>query len=330
MASETGLPGRFDVAVEGLLLDLEGGVHLGLREQSALGGGGDRASGGSEERRGYAGAEEGADRSFHDRHTAALRACEQAQRRGWGAIRWETGMVRTMSEDATPQPKHQGLIVVIDGPAGAGKSTVARRVAGALKLPVLDTGAIYRTVALAGDRAGVGWGDGEGLAALAATMPLGFVAATVAISGRQEVWLGEEEVTDAIRTPHISDGASRVSSLPPVREALLGLQRKLGKSGCVGEGRDLGTVVFPDADHKFFLTASTPVRAQRRHRELLARGGDVPSEAQVLAAMQERDARDSGREVAPLARAEDAREVDSTGATIDEVVAQILQHVDGS
>lgn len=237
-------------------------------------------------------------------------------------------MVRPMSEDRTPPSPHQGLIVVIDGPAGAGKSTVARRVAGALALPVLDTGAIYRAVALAGERSGVTWEDGERLAEVASTMPLRFVAASAAASGRQEVWLGDEEVTDAIRTPHISDGASRVSSLPPVRAALLDLQRKLGRQGCVGEGRDLGTVVFPSADHKFFLTASTAVRARRRHLELQARGGEVPTEAEVLAAMEERDARDSGRSVAPLTRAEDAHEVDSSDASIDEVVAQILERVD--
>ncbi len=328
MTTKTGLSRRLDVAVEGLLLQVEGGIHLGLREEPTLGRWGDRTSGGAEEGGAHARAEEGANRSFHDRHTAALWGCEQAQRRSGEVIRLETGMVRSMSEDATPPSKHHGLIVVIDGPAGAGKSTVARRVAQALELPVLDTGAIYRTVALAGDRAGVPWTDGEGLAALASTMPLVFVAASVARSGRQEVWLGDEEVTDAIRTPHVSDGASRVSSLPPVRAALLDLQRKLGTSGCVGEGRDLGTVVFPAADHKFFLTASTKVRAERRHRELVSRGGDVPSLAEVLAAMNERDARDSGREVAPLARADDAREVDSSGATIDEVVAEILRHVD--
>ena len=245
MTAKTGLSRRFDVAVKGLLLEVEGRIHLGLREEPTLGRWGDRTSGGAEEGGAHARAEEGANRSFHDRHTAALWGCEQAQRRSGEVIRLETGMVRSMSEDATPPSKHHGLIVVIDGPAGAGKSTVARRVAQALELPVLDTGAIYRTVALAGDRAGVPWTDGEGLAALASAMPLVFVAASVARSGRQEVWLGDEEVTDAIRTPHVSDGASRVSSLPPVRAALLDLQRKLGTSGCVGEGRDVPGIIIP-------------------------------------------------------------------------------------
>ena len=221
------------------------------------------------------------------------------------------------------------LVVVIDGPAGAGKSTVARMVAEALKLPVLDTGAIYRSVALAADGAGVSWEDGEGLAALAGTLPLRFEASAESGTGRQEVWLGEERVTDAIRTPHVSEGASRVSSLPPVRAALLELQRRLGAQGCVGEGRDLGTVVFPEADWKFFLTASVAVRAGRRHAELTARGGEVPSLEEVLAAMEQRDARDSGRAVAPLARASDAIEVDSSALTVEAVVAQMLDAVRG-
>ena len=139
----------------------------------------------------------------------------------------------------------------------------------------------------------------------------------------------EAYVYDAIRTPRVSEGASRVSSLPPVRAALLELQRRLGAQGCVGEGRDLGTVVFPEADWKFFLTASVAVRAGRRHAELTARGGEVPSLEEVLAAMEQRDARDSGRAVAPLARASDAIEVDSSALTVEAVVAQMLDAVRG-
>lgn len=237
-------------------------------------------------------------------------------------------MVRAMSQSPNGDvPTVAPLVVVIDGPAGAGKSTVARLVAAALGLPMLDTGAIYRAVALAGEARGIAWDDAAGLATLANALPLRFEAASSAASGRQEVWLGDETITDAIRTPHISDGASKVSSLPQVRAALLELQRRLGAQGCVGEGRDLGTVVFPDANHKFFLTASAAVRATRRHAELLRRGGDAPSLAEVQSAMQQRDVRDSTREVAPLACAADAIEVDSSDLPIEAVVETILGHV---
>jgi cytidylate kinase len=213
------------------------------------------------------------------------------------------------------------LIVVIDGPAGAGKSTVARKLAQALSLPLLDTGAIYRALAWAARERGVGWGDEEGLARLCVDFPIRFAAASG--DQRQRVELEGVDVTGAIRTAEISEGASQVSAHPRVREGLLAIQRTLGARGCVAEGRDMGTVVFPDADFKFFLTADLPTRAERRLAELEASGA-APSPGQVLADMERRDARDSSRETAPLRRAPDAIEVDSSGMTADAVTEHML------
>ena len=166
------------------------------------------------------------------------------------------------------QSRATNTTVVIDGPAGAGKSTVARRVARRLGYMLLATGAIYRTLALAAREAGVDWGDSEGLASLAAELPIRF-------SMEQDVnrvLLGERDVSEAIRTPEMSLGASRVSALGPVREALLELQRQFARStSVVAEGRDMGTVVFTDARVKIFLVADPEVRARRRLLELLSR-----------------------------------------------------------
>jgi cytidylate kinase len=210
-----------------------------------------------------------------------------------------------------------GLLIVIDGPAGAGKSTVARRVARHFGLPVLDTGAIYRTLALAAHERGVAWDDEAGLVALAAELPIRFEAA--GDEGKPRVLYAGRDVTQAIRTPEISEGASQVSALPAVRESLLAIQRRLGADGCVAEGRDLGTVVFPDATHKFFLTASDAVRAARRQAEL--KGAEL---ADVLRDLNRRDERDRSRATAPLVRAEDAVLVDSSALDIDAVVARIV------
>src|SRR5437764_4577870 len=169
-------------------------------------------------------------------------------------------------------------IVAIDGPAGAGKSTVARQLARKLGFSMIDTGAIYRSVALAARRAEVPWDDDDGLRKL--------LDAGLGLQFRDDrVLLNGHDVTEAIRTPEISRGASVVSARPVVREKLLGLQRELGRSasrGAVLEGRDIGTVVFPDADVKFFLTASDDARARRRHAELSGKGRPVPL-AEVLA-----------------------------------------------
>jgi CMP/dCMP kinase len=210
-------------------------------------------------------------------------------------------------------------IVAIDGPAGAGKSTVARELARRLGFTIVDTGAIYRAVALAARRANVAWEDDEGLSRL---LDAGLGISFVPGSDNQRVLLHGEDVTEAIRAPEISRGASVVSARPVVRRKLLGLQRQLGRAagqGAVLEGRDIGTVVFPDADVKFFLTASDEARAARRHAELHDRGLSVPLQ-EVLADQRQRDKDDSERAIAPLKPAPDAIVVDTTGMDLGEVV----------
>jgi len=215
------------------------------------------------------------------------------------------------------QPTPRRLVVAIDGPAGAGKSTTARLLAAELGYDLLDTGAIYRVMALLAQRAGVAWEDGPTVAALANDLDLKFRLE----AGVNHVIVAGDDVTKDIRAPEMSDGASRVSALPEVRAALLDLQRRLGaRGGVVVEGRDIGTVVFPDASAKFFLTASPDERARRRVAELLAAGRPADL-ATTRAEMMARDERDSTRSVAPLKQAADAIAVDSSGLTADEVVA---------
>ena len=212
-------------------------------------------------------------------------------------------------------------IVAIDGPAGAGKSTVARQLARRLGFAMIDTGAIYRSVALAARRAGIEWDDDEGLRKLLDD-GLGLALLSEPDSLEQRVLLHGQDVTQAIRTPEITRGASVVSARPVVREKLLGLQRSLGLEaprGAVLEGRDIGTVVFPDAPVKFFLTASDEARAQRRHAELAEKGLHVPLQ-EVLADQRRRDKDDRERVIAPLRAASDAITIDTTGLDLNEVV----------
>jgi cytidylate kinase len=224
------------------------------------------------------------------------------------------------------------IVIAIDGPAGAGKSTVSQLLARALGYVLLDTGALYRAVALAAKREGVAWSDDDRVAAVAEKLArdgaLALEAAPEVGGKGLRVMLGGEDVSLAIRTADMSMGASTVSAIPRVRAALLDLQRSIGaRGGVVAEGRDIGTVVFPNAEVKFFLTASVAVRADRRHRELLARGehADV---SQVREEVVQRDKQDSERTVAPLRQAEDAVLIDSTGREPEAIVAEMKKLID--
>ena len=208
-------------------------------------------------------------------------------------------------------------VAAVDGPVGSGKSTVARRVARRLGYIYLDTGAMYRAVGLLAGEAGVPLDDEDAVVAVAREARLRFDAV-----GR--LFAGERDLSAAIRTLEMGAAASRVSALPGVRRLLVEEQRALGEDAdIVMEGRDIGTNVFPDAAVKVFLTARPEVRAARRMAELRAMGDDV-DEAQVLAALVERDRRDSTRAVAPLRKAADAVEVDTSEMTLDEVVDAVV------
>jgi len=214
-------------------------------------------------------------------------------------------------------------VIAIDGPAGSGKSTVARCVASSLGFTLLDTGALYRSLALIAHESGVAWEDGTRLAQVALTMVVRF-----SLEGEvNRVFVDGRDVSSAIRTPEISMGASKVSALKEVRLALFGLQRRVAELGpIVAEGRDMGTVVFPDADVKIFLMADPLVRAQRRHKELLAANHHVSFE-QILEEQNRRDMADASREVAPLKAAKDAQTIDTSFLTIEDVVEMIMKKV---
>lgn len=206
-------------------------------------------------------------------------------------------------------------VIAIDGPTASGKGTVAQRVAAALGFHYLDSGALYRLVALQALRRSVAADDVAALTRLAAELQPRFT---------DRIHLGDDDVTDAIRQEEVGVMASRIAVHPPLRAALLDLQRRCRTApGLVADGRDMGTVVFPDAGLKVFLTASVEARADRRHKQLSAKG--FPANiAALLQDLRERDARDSSRAAAPLKPADGAKLLDSSALTIDEVVARIL------
>ncbi|MFC3107175.1 (d)CMP kinase [Undibacterium arcticum] len=207
-------------------------------------------------------------------------------------------------------------VIAIDGPTASGKGTVAQRVAARLGFHYLDSGALYRLTALSALRKGIDLGAEHALAKLAAALPCSFQG--------EHILLGQEDVTAAIRAEEVGNAASQIAILTPVRKALYGLQLGCRKApGLVADGRDMGTVIFPHARLKVFLTASAEARAERRYKQLIDKGFSASMD-DLLKDLQARDARDSQREVAPLKPAEGANVLDTSDMTADQAVEQVL------
>lgn len=208
-------------------------------------------------------------------------------------------------------------VIAIDGPSASGKGTVAARVAAALGFHYLDSGALYRLTALRALRAGMALQDELGVAALARVLPVRFEA--------EQVWLEDVEVSVPMRSEEVSQAASKVAALPGVREALMRRQRDFRQTpGLVADGRDMGSVVFPDATLKIFLTASAEIRAERRYKQLISKGVEANISA-LLDDLRERDARDAARSVAPLRHWPDALLLDTSAMGIEEAVSWVLE-----
>jgi CMP/dCMP kinase len=220
-----------------------------------------------------------------------------------------------------------GLIIAVDGPAGAGKSTVARELSRRLGYVYVDTGAMYRVVGLLARERGISADDGPRLGQLAGDVQIQFEPYP---GGAQRVLVDGRDVTEAIRDQQVGEWASKVSTQPEVRGKMVAAQREIaGGGGAVLEGRDIGTVVFPDADLKFFLEASAEERAGRRLRDLAGRGEQARL-ADIVAEIEERDRRDSSREHSPLRCAADAERFDSTRLSAEEVVDALLERCRGA
>jgi len=218
----------------------------------------------------------------------------------------------------SPLTPYSSPVITIDGPSASGKGTVAERVAAMLGFHFLDSGALYRLTALSAMKNGVALDDEVRVADLAATLPATFRDGAV--------WLDDENVSDAIRAETVGEGASKVAALPAVRAALLDRQRAYRQApGLVADGRDMGTVIFPDAVAKVFLTASAEARAERRYKQLIGKGNSA-SLAALVADMQARDARDTARLVAPLKPAPDALFLDTTSMDVESAVQAVLAH----
>lgn len=221
-----------------------------------------------------------------------------------------------MSQSAPPAP-----VITIDGPSGSGKGTISRAVARALGWHFLDSGALYRAVGVAAVRSAADLADEQALARLALDADIRFEDR---IDSEPHVWLDDEDISADIRTEEAGQAASRVAAQPAVRAALLAKQRAFQVDpGLVADGRDMGTIVFPEAELKVFLTASATERARRRHKQLSEKGITAILPA-LLREIEERDLRDRTRSVAPLVPAHDARTIDSTTQSIDDVVAIVL------
>lgn len=212
-------------------------------------------------------------------------------------------------------------VITIDGPSGSGKGTIASTVADRLGFLFLDSGALYRVVALASLNRKIPEDDIHTLTELARTTPIDF---TRGENGESRVLLGGQDITRDLRQEQVGDRASRIATIGRLRQALLDRQRRWRRlPGLVADGRDMGTVVFPDAELKIYLTASAEVRAERRHKQLIEKGIEA-NIAGLLADIVERDNRDTNRKIAPLVAAEDAVTIDSSGLSIDEVVTKVL------
>ncbi|MBN1904318.1 MAG: (d)CMP kinase [Deltaproteobacteria bacterium] len=216
-------------------------------------------------------------------------------------------------------------VITIDGPAGAGKSTVSRTLAKRLNLVYLDTGAMYRAVALQATRENIPFSDGNALYMMCENIDIHFKAN----GDKSAIFIDNDDVSAQIRMAEMDMLSSSVSAVPEVRKAMTALQRKIGeKGGIVAEGRDMGTVVFPDADFKFFVTASPEVRAKRRYDERKARNEDIDIN-NVEADIRKRDEQDQSRKLAPLKPADDAILIDTSGMEIERVIEVILGHIKG-